>query len=73
MEKSDNVSKSLWKILLNNFLGGIVWSFGVWVGTAIIAVIIIYFISKVDFVPLVGNFLADVTKYMAKDRSFFPF
>lgn len=73
MEKSNNVYRSRAKMLLDNFLGGVVWSFGVWVGTALIAVIIIYFLSKVDLVPIVGNFVSEVTKYMAKDRSFLPF
>lgn len=73
MEKSDNVYRSRGKMLLDNFLGGMVWSFGVWVGTVIIAAVILYFLSKIDFVPLIGDFVADVTMYMAKDRSFLPF
>lgn len=73
MEKNNEVYRSRRKMLLDNFLGGIVWAFGVWVGTTIIAVIVFYFISKVDFVPIVGNFVSEVTKYIAHDKSFFPF
>lgn len=67
------VYRSRKKILFDNFLGGLVWSLGMWVGTTVILGVSIYLFSQIDLVPIIGNFVADVTKYVARDRSFFPF
>lgn len=60
-------------MLLDNFLGGIVWSLGVWVGTTIVVAILVYFLAKVNLVAVVGEFMSDVSVYMAKDSPFLPF
>lgn len=73
MEPVEKVYRSRKRMLLDNFLGGIVWSLGVWVGSVIILGLILYFISKVDLVPLIGDFLSNVTKYMAKKNPILPF
>jgi hypothetical protein len=49
------------------------WSIGVWIGTTLIAIILLTFLSKVDFLAVVADFITEVTKHMAKNRSFFPF
>ena len=72
MGKSDNVIRGKWSILFNNFLGGIAWSVGVWVGTAVIAVLVFRVITHVDFVPVVGDFVDQVIKYMDKSRETLP-
>lgn len=73
MEPSEKVYRSRGKMLLDNFLGGIVWALGVWVGSAIIIALLVYFISKIDFVPIIGGFMASVSEYMIKESSPFPF
>jgi hypothetical protein len=56
-----------------DFLGGISWSFGVWIGTSIILLLTFLIASKVDFVPIIGNFVAEITKYVAVHNSPFHF
>jgi hypothetical protein len=68
MEPSEKVYRSRAKMMLDNFLGGIVWSVGVWVGSGVIIALLIYFLSKIDLVPIVGDFLGNVTSYMVKQN-----
>ena len=52
--------KSRTKILLDNFLGGLAWSIGTFVGFAIITVIIGYFLTRIDLIPLIGKWIAQI-------------
>ncbi len=73
MEPVEKVYRSRAKMLLDNFLGGIVWALGVWVGTTVIIAVLIYFISRIDFIPIIGDFIAKITEHVAKENSFLPF
>lgn len=64
MAKSENVYRSRKKMLFDNFLGGIFWSIGVWIGTTFIIAFIVFLFGKVNLVPMVGDFVADVMKYI---------
>ncbi len=61
-DRPNRVNRPLGKMLINNFLGGIAWGLGVIIGTTIILALIAFFVSKVDFVPILGKFLSDVIK-----------
>ncbi|OGD95614.1 hypothetical protein A3A48_00980 [Candidatus Curtissbacteria bacterium RIFCSPLOWO2_01_FULL_37_9] len=54
------VERPLGKILLNNFLGGIFWSLGMLIGTTLVFSIIIFFVRKIDFIPIISNFMTDI-------------
>jgi hypothetical protein len=73
MEKSENIYRSRKKMLLDNFLGGIVWSIGVWIGTTIIVALLVYFFSKINFIPIIGDFVAEISKYVASQNTPFHF
>ena len=73
MEPNEKIYRSRGKMLLDNFLGGVVWSLGVWVGSAVIIGILLYFLSKIDLVPIVGDFVSSISEYVAKNNSIFPF
>jgi ABC-type transport system involved in multi-copper enzyme maturation permease subunit len=72
-DKTHNVYRSRKKILFDNFLGGIVWSLGVWLGTTIIIGIVALFASNIDFVPIIGDFVAEVSKHAVERSSPFNF
>lgn len=59
-ENFKKVDRSIKKMLLYNFLGGISWSIGVLVGASLVFSVIAYFIGKIDFIPILGDFLAKV-------------
>ena len=50
-------------IMLDNFLGGIAWGLGTVVGISLIAVILGFLISKIDLIPIIGDWLANVLRY----------
>jgi len=59
-EHYKKVERPLGKLILYNFLGGIFWSLGVIIGAGLVFSIIAYFIGKIDFIPILGDFLAKV-------------
>jgi len=59
-ENYKKVEHPLKKIIINNFVGGIAWSFGVLIGTGVLFSVIVYFVRRVDFVLILGKFLASV-------------
>lgn len=73
MEPVEKVYRSRGKMIFDNFLGGVVWALGVWVGSAVVIALLVYFLSKIDLVPLVGDFLGNVTQYMAKENPILRF
>ncbi len=62
MENYERVHRPFWKMVFNNFFGGIAWSIGVLIGTTIVIAIAAFFIRKIDFVPIFGHFFAEVLK-----------
>lgn len=60
-------------MMLENFLGGISWSLGVWIGTTFIIAILVFLLSKIDFVPVIGDFVGKVMSHAAKVNSPFNF
>ena len=52
--------KSRWKILFDNFLGGLAWGLGSFIGLAILAVIAGFVISKINLVPIIGTWIAQI-------------
>lgn len=49
--------------MLDNFLGGIAWGLGTVVGISLIAVTVGFLISKIDLIPIIGDWLANVLRY----------
>ncbi len=60
MEPHEKIHRSKKEIFVNNFIGGIAWALGATVGIAIIG----FLITKVDLVPIVGNFITEVNEYI---------
>ena len=56
------VSPSAKKRFIVGLLGGIGWGLGVIIGSTILVASIAFFVSKIDFVPILGKFLSDILK-----------
>lgn len=56
------VSHSSFKHFLRGLLGGLGWGVGITLGTSVILLVIGFIASKIDFVPIIGQFSADVIK-----------
>ncbi len=73
MEPVEKIHRSRGKMMFENFLGGIAWSLGVTFGWAIIIAIIAIVLSKINYVPVVGDFILNIINYVAKHQSPFSF
>jgi uncharacterized membrane protein len=69
VEKYEQVETSRKKIIINNFLGGISWALGVTVGLALIFIVLGIILKNVNVVPVVGNFISDVSQYVLRRNS----
>lgn len=69
MEPHERVGRSRKKMVIDNFIGGISWSLGVFVGGTIVVSILIFALSKVDLVPIIGDFVARVTENVLQKNS----
>lgn len=56
------VNPSGFKRFLQGLLGGLGWGVGLTLGTSILVVLLGFLISKIDLVPVLGQFLADIIK-----------
>ena len=45
---------------LLGLVGGLGWGIGITIGTSLLLLLIGFIVSKIDFVPILGNFLAQV-------------
>jgi hypothetical protein len=66
MEKFEQVKASRAKIFVNNFVGGIGWALGATIGFALIVALLSIMLKNVNFIPFVGNFVADIIKFVVQ-------
>lgn len=64
MEKQEFIYKDRKAIFINNFLGGIAWGLGATFGVTIILSILVFVLSKINLVPVVGSFASQVVNYV---------
>ena len=64
MEPVKEVYRPLRKMLRDNFLGGIAWGLGITVGMGVLVAILSLVISRIDFVPIIGQLLKDLMPYL---------
>lgn len=60
MEPAEKVYRSKRDIVINNFLGGISWSLGTLIGASVILAIFGYFLSQINLVPIIGEWLSQI-------------
>jgi hypothetical protein len=65
-DKYNNPTRSRKEIIINNLIGGAAWAIGATVGLAIIIGALGFLASYIDFVPIVGDFTAEVIDYIIR-------
>ena len=51
---------STWKMILNNFLGGLFWGLGTVLGATVVVGLLILLLSKLNSIPVIGDFFSSV-------------
>lgn len=69
MQNYDKVNESLKDIIIRNFMGGIAWGLGATIGLAIVLAILGFILKQVNFVPIVGNFVTQVSHYVYQQNT----
>jgi hypothetical protein len=69
MEPIERINRSLKRMLLNNFLGGMAWGLGATVGLSVFVAILTLILKQINLVPIVGEFLSKVIEYMMHNNS----
>ena len=64
MERSEQINKSRKQIFVNNLIGGMAWAIGATIGLALIAVILTLILKNISLIPVIGNFVADIIKFV---------
>ena len=54
--------RSRHEIMVNNFIGGLTWSIGAFIGIALLSVVVGLIISKINLVPIIGEWLSQILK-----------
>ena len=54
------------QIIINNFIGGVAWGFGATIGLALVLALLGFLVGRVDLVPIVGDFFANILEYAQK-------
>jgi hypothetical protein len=68
-DKYDHVKESKKEIFFNNVIGGIAWGIGATVGAALILAIAGIILSKVNTIPIVGNYVENILLYISENQS----
>ncbi len=65
---SGRVHQSIRKMMLNNFLGGLAWGLGTVLGATLVVGSLLWFFSKLDTAPLIGDYINNILNYIQSSR-----
>lgn len=68
-QKYEHVTHSKKRIAVNNFIGGIAWAFGATIGFSFFLGILGFIASNVNFIPVIGEFVAGIVEFVQNTRS----
>lgn len=66
MQPYEKVTMNKRHIIINNFIGGISWGLGATLGLAIVLTVLGFILSKMNWIPVVGDFVTKVSVYVSQ-------
>lgn len=64
MQRYEKVTMGKKQIFINNLIGGIAWGLGATVGLSIVLAILTLIAKNINVVPVVGDFVSEVLKFV---------
>lgn len=68
MQPHEGIYRSKKQIILNNFIGGISWGLGATIGLSLVLTILGIILSKVNLIPIVGDFASQITTFVLQNN-----
>lgn len=56
------------KMVVNNFLGGLAWGFGTVLGATVVVAIVLFALSKLNTVPVIGDFITRILQQIQQPQ-----
>ncbi len=67
MERYERIYMSRKQMIINNFIGGISWGAGATIGLALFFAVLGLVLNKIDWIPVVGEFLTKLNVYISQN------
>jgi len=64
-----DAKKTLRRIFIENLIAGIGWALGLFLGTTVLVGLIGLVLSRVQTIPVIGNFIYNVTQEIEKNEA----
>lgn len=68
MQPHEAIHKNRKEIIINNFIGGVAWGLGATVGLSIVIAILGIILSKINLIPIVGEFVSQITTFVLQNN-----
>lgn len=56
------IQGSVWRMMGHSFLRGLAMGLGTVVGATVLVSVMVYFLSQIDFIPIVGDWAAEIAR-----------
>lgn len=63
-DKIVEIKASIGRMMFANFLSGMAWGLGTVIGATFVLAFLIFVLSQLNTVPLIGNYIADILNYI---------
>lgn len=64
MQPNETIHRNRKKMIIDNFLGGIFWALGATIGVSIILALLGFILAKINLIPVVGEFVSEITTFV---------
>lgn len=68
MQPHEKIHGKIKQIVVNNFIGGISWGLGATVGASIVLAVFGIIFSKINLIPVVGDFVSQITSFVLQNN-----
>jgi len=62
------IENSTWRAMQRAFMRGIAMGLGTAVGATVMVSIMVYFLSQIDFIPIIGDWAAEIAQEIQGDK-----